>query len=78
MNQLTRTVEYITAWENKQISDFQLFKELKAIIYELSDEVIRLETEKMNMIEMYELEKGNCTMCEELKKKYSIGAKNGI
>ncbi len=78
MNQLTRTVEHITAWEKKQISDFQLIQDLKGIIMELADEIIRLETEKMNMIEMYELEKGNCTMCEELKKKYSIGAKNGI
>ena len=78
MNQITRTVEYITAWEKKQISDFQLIQDLKGIIMELADEVIRLETEKMNMIEMYELEKGNCTMCEELKKKYLKGVTDGI
>ena len=51
MNQLTRTVEHITAWEKKQISDFQLIQDLKGIIMELADEIIRLETEKVELLE---------------------------
>lgn len=45
MSHLVRATELWNKWERKEISDYALIKEQRDIIHELSDEVIRLETE---------------------------------
>lgn len=45
MSHLIKATELWLKWERKEISDYALIKEQKNIIHELSDEVIRLETE---------------------------------
>lgn len=51
MSHLVRATELYRQWENKQISDFMLIKKQREIIHEMSDEIIRLETEKAALLE---------------------------
>lgn len=48
---LIRATNLWLKWERKEISDYALIKEFKNIIYEMSDKIIQLETEKAEILE---------------------------
>lgn len=60
MNHSERATELWEQWERKEISDFRVMTEYKKMIHELSDDVIRMKTEKAEIQEkIYNLEYEN-------------------
>ena len=50
--QLIKAAELYADWQLKKINDYTLIKEYQNIIHELSDSVIKLETEKAELKEL--------------------------